>query len=202
MRSGKNRRDHTTGLPRWPSMVGTAISAPLSGSSAPISRSIMAASTCGMSPRQTMAPSASAGSAAMPALSEVPSPSAKCRIVHELDRQAGERRLDALALMAGDHDHRPRPRSERRFGDDAHQRPAADLGQKLVRARPCGSSGRRRAPARRRCGPACTGSSRGCGRVTISISRPPTPMPVMSSRGTGRPARSRISTQSKPFSLG
>ncbi len=44
--------------------------------------------------------------------------------------------------------------------------------------------------------------SRGCGRVTISISRPPTPRPVMSSRGTGRPARSRISTQSKPFSFG
>ena len=48
----------------------------------------------------------------------------------------------------------------------------------------------------------CSGSSRGCGRVTISMSRPPTPMPVMSSRGTGSPARSRISTQSKPFSFG
>ena len=44
--------------------------------------------------------------------------------------------------------------------------------------------------------------SRGCGRVTISISSPPTPMPVMSSRVTGMPASSRISTQSKPFSFG
>ena len=43
---------------------------------------------------------------------------------------------------------------------------------------------------------------RGCGRVTISISRPPTPMPVSSARVTFSPARSRISTQSKPFSTG
>ena len=47
-----------------------------------------------------------------------------------------------------------------------------------------------------------TGSSRGCGRVTISISRPPTPMPVIAARDTSRPASSRISTQSNPFSLG
>ena len=50
--------------------------------------------------------------------------------------------------------------------------------------------------------PAATGSSRGCGRVTISISRPPTPMPVMASRGTSSPASNRMSTQSNPFSLG
>ena len=47
-----------------------------------------------------------------------------------------------------------------------------------------------------------TASSRGCGRVTISISSPPTPSPVMSSRDTGRPASSRIRIQSKPFSFG
>ena len=46
------------------------------------------------------------------------------------------------------------------------------------------------------------GSARGCGRVTISISSPPTPMPVMSERVTGKPASRRISTQSKPFSFG
>ena len=80
-----------------------------------------------------MAPSASAGSAAMPALSEVPKTLGEMRIVHEFDRQAGERRLDALALMAGDHDHRPRPRAERLLDDDAHQRPAGDLRQQLVR---------------------------------------------------------------------
>ena len=47
-----------------------------------------------------------------------------------------------------------------------------------------------------------SGSARGCGRVTISISRPPTPRPVTSSRDTGRPASSRIRIQSKPFSFG
>ena len=49
---------------------------------------------------------------------------------------------------------------------------------------------------------AATGSSRGCGLVTISISRPPTPSPVMAARGTARPASNRINTQSKPFSFG
>ena len=51
--------------------------------------------------------------------------------------------------------------------------------------------------------PGCAGfASRGCGRVGISISRPPTPMPMMSCRVTGMPAARRPSTQSKPFSLG
>ena len=81
--------------------------------SAPISRSIRAASTCGMSPRQTMAPSTSAGSAAMPALQRRAEPVGEMRIVHECDRQPGERRLDAFALMAGDDEHRPRARGER-----------------------------------------------------------------------------------------
>ena len=48
----------------------------------------------------------------------------------------------------------------------------------------------------------CTVPRAAAGRVTISISSPPTPMPVMSSRVTGRPASKRISTQSKPFSFG
>ena len=46
------------------------------------------------------------------------------------------------------------------------------------------------------------GSARGCGRVTISIKSPPTPMPVIAARGTSRPASKRMSTQSKPFSFG
>ena len=54
-------------------------------------------STCGMSPRQTIAPSASAGTAAMPAFSEVESPSAKSGLCTKRHRQAGERALDALA---------------------------------------------------------------------------------------------------------
>ncbi len=59
----KNRRDHSTGLPRLPSAVGMTISAPFSGSNAVSMRSISTAFTCGMSPRQTMAPSISSGSA-------------------------------------------------------------------------------------------------------------------------------------------
>ena len=55
-------------------------------------------------------------------------------------------------------------------------------------------------PATRR--PAGCGISRGCGRVTISISSPPTPMPVMSRRVTGRPHSRRARIQSKPFSFG
>src|SRR5262249_50506853 len=50
--------------------------------------------------------------------------------------------------------------------------------------------------------PSISGFSRGCGRVTISINRPPTPIPISSARVTFNPARSRISTQSKPFSPG
>ena len=43
---------------------------------------------------------------------------------------------------------------------------------------------------------------RGCGREAISISRPPTPMPLMSAPLIGTSASTRCSTQSKPFSLG
>ena len=106
-----------------------------------------------------MAPSTSAGSAAMPALQRGAKPVGEIRVVHELHRQAGKRRLDPLALMAGDHDHRPRARGERLLGGDAHQRPAADLGQQLVRAAHAartaggehqgGDVARRSAPARR-----------------------------------------------------
>ena len=48
-------------------------------------------------------------------------------------------------------------------------------------------------------GAACV---RGCGRDAISVRRPPTPMPAMSSGETATPARTRWSTQSKPFSFG
>ena len=68
----------------------------------------------------------------MPALSEVET-LGEIRIVHETHRQPGERRLDALALMAGDDDHRLGARGERLLGGDAHQRLAADLCQQLVR---------------------------------------------------------------------
>ena len=60
-------------------------------------------------------------------------PVGEMRIVHEFDRQAGERRLDLVALMPGDDDHRPRPRGEHRVDHDADQRLAADLGQQFVR---------------------------------------------------------------------
>ena len=53
---GKKARAHSTGLPRLPRQVGTTIARPSTGSKAAISRSISAALTRGMSPRQTTAP--------------------------------------------------------------------------------------------------------------------------------------------------
>ena len=44
--------------------------------------------------------------------------------------------------------------------------------------------------------------SRGIGRVSISFSRPPTPMRIMSRGVTGTPANRRLSTKSIPFRLG
>ena len=44
--------------------------------------------------------------------------------------------------------------------------------------------------------------SRGSGRVSISFSRPPTPICMISVGPTGRPANSRVSTKSMPFSFG
>ena len=58
-------------------------------------------------------------------------PLGEVRIVHETHRQAGERRLDLLALVAGHDDDRLGARGQRRLGGDAHQRPAADLGESL-----------------------------------------------------------------------
>ena len=60
----------------FPAGTGTTTSAPFSGSKAAMRRSISLASTCGMSPRQTIAPSACGGTAAMPAFTEVDMPSA------------------------------------------------------------------------------------------------------------------------------
>ena len=95
-----------------------------------------------------MTASACAGSAEMPARSELPRPSAKFALCTKSIGRPASSRLDALALMAGDHDHRPRPRSERRLDDDAKERPAANLGQKLVRpshaARAAGGEHQRR----------------------------------------------------------
>ena len=134
--------------------------------------------------------------------SEVPRPSAKSGLCTSCTGRPASACLDLLALVAGHHDHRPGARRQRLLGRDAHQRPCRDLGQELVRSAHAGRAAggehdRGDAP---RCRPPAP--SRGCGRVTISISRPPTPMPVMASRGTSSPASSRISTQSKPFSLG
>src|SRR5262249_8307632 len=118
-------------------------------------------------------------------------PLREIRIMHKPNRQAFERGLHPLALMPGYDDHRlaalrapARPPISARslFGPPMRvERPAASTTAATL----C---------------PLATGSSRGCGRVTISINRPPTPMPAMASRGTSRPANSRISTQSKPFS--
>ena len=91
----------------------------------------------------------------------------------------------------------------RRLGGAPHQRPAVEQRQQLVgAAHAARAAGRQhdRVDARRaHCGARL---SRGCGRVGISISSPPTPMPAMSASVTSMPAISRSSTQSKPFSLG
>ena len=44
--------------------------------------------------------------------------------------------------------------------------------------------------------------SRGCGRVGISLSNPPTPIAAISAAETGTPQATRSSTQSAPFSAG
>ena len=59
-----------------------------------------------MSPRQITAPSASSGTAAMPALTELRETAGEIRIAHEFHLQALQRLLDLLGLMAGDDDHR------------------------------------------------------------------------------------------------
>ena len=81
-----------------------------------------------------MAPSASAGTAAIPGCERGAEPLRKIRIVDEAHRQAGKRLLDVVALVAGDDDHGRRARRQRLLGGDAHQRPARDLRQELVRS--------------------------------------------------------------------
>ena len=48
------------------------------------------------------------------------------------DRQADKRRLDALALMTRNDDHRPRARGKRFLDSDANERSAANFGQQFV----------------------------------------------------------------------
>ena len=69
---------------------------------------------------------------------------------------------------------------------------------------PSAWTGRRRGPGRRSLvAPSRVRFlARGCGRVAISVKRPPTPMPMMAPRSTGTSAARRCSTQSKPLSLG
>ena len=81
-----------------------------------------------------MTASACAGSAAIPALQRSAKTIGELRIVDEIDRQSRQRRLDAFALVAGDDDDRPCLRGKRLLDGDAHQRPAADFGEELVRS--------------------------------------------------------------------
>ena len=80
-----------------------------------------------------MAPSAVSGTAAMPGLHRGRKPLGEIRIVHGPHIEALQRCLDLVALMAGHHDHRTGARGQRLLGGDADERPAADLGQQLVR---------------------------------------------------------------------
>jgi exopolyphosphatase/guanosine-5'-triphosphate,3'-diphosphate pyrophosphatase len=60
-------------------------------------------------------------------------PIGKIGVVHAPHVEAVERGLDPLALVAGHDNHRTRARRQRLLGGDAHQGPAADLGEQLVR---------------------------------------------------------------------
>ena len=62
----------------------------------------------GMSPSSTSAPSQPAGTALMPALSELLRPSGVVGIVDERDIEAGQRGLHPVSLMPGDDQDRPR----------------------------------------------------------------------------------------------
>src|SRR5690606_9051734 len=74
--SGTKLVANRTGLPRLPRTVGTMMARPSVGSNALISRFSWSNRISGMSPSSTSTPSASSGSAASPARSEVLSPSA------------------------------------------------------------------------------------------------------------------------------
>ena len=172
---------------------------------ASISRSRSAGETPGMSPSTISAPAASSGSAAMPAFSELARPAAKSRIVRRTSTSSpASAARDALGLMAGDdHDRRLRPAGERRARRCGAPAACRRTAPAACSARPCGwTAGGEHARHRPSARPRLRSSSRGCGRVGISISRPPTPMPAMSPSVTSSPAISRSSTQSKPFSLG
>ena len=211
--STKKRRAQRTGLPRLPPTVGTQIARPSTGLKAAIRRLRSAAPTPGMSPNCTTAASALALSAAMPVRTDVLRPWAKSGLVtkRRRDRPGIAASTAALtcsamwpstttistawdskaAFTAWTTSGSPLASASILFGPPIRvDRPAART-KTATRGACCGPS-------------ASEGSlsSRGCGRLAISASRPPAPMRTISARLTGSPAASRSSTMSKPLYLG
>ncbi len=93
--------------------------------------------------------------------------------------------------MPGDDENRRRFRGQRLLDRDANHRLAADIGQSLF-GPPMRVDFPTASTKAAICRPPQRRSARGCGRVTISISSPPTPMPMMSCarhRQAGKQAR-------------
>ena len=118
---------------------------------AAISRSRSAAVTPGMSPSMISAPAASGEIAAHAGLQRARQ--ARCdsrRLCATPDVEPGQRRADALVLVAGDHDDRPLPGWPARARRCAAPAACRRTAPSACSARPCGSSGRRRARWHRR----------------------------------------------------
>ena len=117
-----------------------------------------------------------------------------------------DRRLHLIGHMT-QHDHDlDGLRRQRRFHCVNDERQAVGLLQELVRtahARRTAGGQHQHGDSRRLLREASSSlSSRGCGRVGISASRPPAPIFTISARPTGRPAARRSSTMSKPLYFG
>ena len=140
---------------------------------------------------------------AMPALSELARPLAKSGLSTTSHIEPESAAPNAVRLMSRDHHRAGGPTGHHALHHAADQRLAAEQAPGACWDRPSCLIGR---PPELRREPAdwlqCGRASRGCGRVGISISSPPTPMPAMSASDTSMPAISRSSTQSKPFSFG
>ncbi len=132
--------------------------------------------------------------------------------VHEAHGLARERLFDLLGLMAGDNQDRPGVARQHVVHDAGDHRLARFVReQQLVMRRHAagaasgehhGRDGRARCAGRDRFAAVAGAFSRGIGRASISLSRPPTPIRITSAGPTGNPANSRGSTKSMPFSFG
>ena len=141
----KKRRDHSTGLPRRPSLTGTTIRLPRSGAKRldqPVDQMRIDQRHVAEADHRAVGIFGHRRDAGLDRAGE---PAGKIRIAHECHLQAGSACSTSLGLMAGDDDDARRPsrpapaRSRSAPAACRRVRPAACSG------RPSGSSGRRRA---------------------------------------------------------